>query len=151
MSTSSPTLLQAGEGKKLSIFGGIEFLVKVSSQDSAGAFTLLDSINPAETYLPPHVRADDFTFFVLEGEFEFQIDHQILRAGPGATGYIPRGTPFAFKVVSAVPGRALILTTPGGFDRCVEELSLLEDPADMPGVFQVCARHGITFLPAPTA
>lgn len=147
MSRSVPTLLQSDEGKKLCIFGGVEFLVKVSSQDSGGAFTLLDSLNPTETYLPPHVRQDDLTFYVQEGEFAFQMNDQSLRAGPGATIYIPRGTPFAFKAVSSASVRALVLATPGGFDRCLEELSALDDPSDMSRVFQVCARYGIEFLP----
>jgi quercetin dioxygenase-like cupin family protein len=153
MSKSRPTILQPNEGKKLRIFGGIEFTVKVSSQDSGGAFTLLDNINPAGTYLPPHVHAqEDETFYVLEGEVEFQVDNQIVRAGPGATVYGPRGIPHAFKVISSTPGRMLVLATPGGFEHCMEELSALpDDPPDMPKVFQVCAGHGIEFLPPPAS
>lgn len=153
MSPSGPTLLQSGEGKKIRIFGGVEFRVKVSSQQSGGAFTLLDNLNPAGTYLPPHVHAnEDETFTILEGEFEFYVADQTLRAGPGATVFAPRGIPHAFKVVSSTPGRALMLATPGGFERCMEELSALPlDPPDMPAVFQVCARYGIEFLPSPAA
>jgi quercetin dioxygenase-like cupin family protein len=153
MSQSEPTIVQPSEGKKITIFGGIEFLVKVSSQESAGAFTLLDNTNPAGTYLPPHVHAnEDETFTILEGEFEFYVADQTLRAGPGATVFAPRGIPHAFKVLSSTPGRALVLATPGGFERCMEELSALPlDPPDMPAVFQVCARCGIEFLPPPTA
>jgi quercetin dioxygenase-like cupin family protein len=153
MTSSGPTFLQPNEGKKLRIFGGVEFTVKVSGQDSGGAFTLLDNTNPAGTFLPPHVHSrEDETFYVLEGEFEFHCENQIVRAGPGATVFLPRGIPHAFKVLSSTPGRALVLTTPGGFDRCVEELSALpNDPPDMPRVFEVCARYGIEFLPPPAA
>jgi mannose-6-phosphate isomerase-like protein (cupin superfamily) len=149
VSKSGAILRQPNEGKKLCIFGGVEFLVKASSQESGGAFTLLDSLTPAGTFLPPHVHArEDETFYILEGEFDFYVADQTLRAGPGATVHAPRGLPHAFKVVSTVPGRALVLTTPGGFERCMEELSALpNDPADMPGAFQVCARCGIEFLP----
>ena len=151
MSQSEPLLLHAGEGKKLRIFGGVEFLVKVSSLESGGAFALLDNVNPAGTFLPPHVHAnEDETFLILEGEFEFTIADQTLRAGPGAMVFAPRGIPHAFKVISSTPGRALVLATPGGFEMCMEELSALpSDPPDMPGIFQVCARHGIEFLPPP--
>src|SRR2546426_11751862 len=108
MTTSGPTILQPNEGKKLRIFGGVEFIVKVSSQDSGGAFTLLDNTNPAGTILPPHVHGrEDETFYVLEGEFEFHSENQIVRAGPGATVFLPRGIPHAFKVLSSTPGRAL--------------------------------------------
>jgi len=153
MSKSGSTLRQRNEGKQIRIFGGVEFLVKVSSEESGGAFTLLDNINPAGTYLPPHVHArEDETFYILEGEFEFYVADQTLRAGPGATVYAPRGIPHAFKVLSPTPGRALVVTTPGGFEHCMEELSALPlDPPDMPQVFQVCARYGIEFLPPPAA
>jgi quercetin dioxygenase-like cupin family protein len=152
MTAAAPTLVQAGEGKKLKIFGGVEFQVKVSSEISGGAFTLLDNINPAGTYLPPHRHSrEDETFYILEGEFEFAVEGRSLHAGPGDTVFAPRGIPHSFKVVSPTPARALVLTAPGGFEHCMEELSQLStDPPDMPGVFQVCARYGIEFLPPPT-
>jgi len=152
MSKSGSTLRQRNEGKQIRIFGGVEFLVKVSSEESGGAFTLLDNINPAGTYLPPHVHArEDETFYVLEGEMEFHIDGQILRGGLGTTVFLPRAVPHAFKVVSSTPARVLVLTSPGGFERCMEELSTLADPSDMSKVFQVCARYGIEFLPPPVS
>ena len=152
MSKSGSTLRQRNEGKQIRIFGGVEFLVKVSSEESSGAFTLLDNINPAGTFLPPHVHArEDETFYVLEGEMEFHIDGQILRGGPGTTVFLPRAVPHAFKVLSSTPARVLVLTIPGGFERCMEELSSLEDPSDMSKVFQVCARYGIEFLPPPVS
>jgi quercetin dioxygenase-like cupin family protein len=147
-----PTILHQGEGKMLRIFGGGEYTVKVSSEASGGAFTLLDSLSPSGTVLPPHVHAsDDETFFILEGEFEFRAEGRSLRAGPGATFFAPRGIAHSFTVTSDTPGRALILTAPGGFDRCMEELSAVpSDPPDMEQVFAVCSRHGITFLPPPS-
>ena len=152
MSKSGSTLRQRNEGKHIRIFGGVEFLVKVSSEESGGAFTLLDNINPAGTFLPPHVHArEDETFYVLEGEMEFHVEGQILRGGPGTTVFLPRAVPHAFKVVSSTPARVLVLTSPGGFERCMEELSTLADPSDMSTVFQVCARYGIEFLPPPAA
>ena len=151
MSTSVPSVVQPGEGKKLRIFGGVEFLVKISSQDNGGAFTLLDNVNPGGTFLPPHVHGrEDETFYILEGEFEFQVAGQTMTAGPGATVFGPRGIPHSFKVLSSTPGRALVLTTPGGFERCMEELSALpNEPPDMSAVFEVCSRYGIEFLPPP--
>ena len=149
MSKSGPTIRQPNEGKHIRIFGDVEFFVKVGSEDSGGAFALLDNTNPAGTYLPPHVHHnEDETFYVLEGEFEFHIGDQNLRAGPGTTVFAPRSIPHAFKVTSASPARALVLVTPGGFERCMEELGELPlEPPDMAAVFQVCAKYGIEFLP----
>jgi quercetin dioxygenase-like cupin family protein len=153
MSTPAPTLVQSDEGKKIRIFGGVEFLVKVSSQDSGGAFSLLDNVNPVGTYLPPHIHTrEDETFYILEGEVEFQIGEQILRGGPGDTIFAPRNIPHAFKVTSDTPLRLLVLATPAGFEQCMEELSALGDsPSDMSSVIQICTRYGIEFLPPPAA
>ncbi len=151
MSSVEPAIVEPGEGKRIRIFGGIEFLVKVGSGQSGGTFSLLDCVHPAGTYLPPHVHArEDETFYVLEGEFGFQLGESTRRAGPGATVFAPRGIPHAFRVGDGGPGRTLVLVTPGGFEACMEELSALpNDPPDMPAVFEVCARYGITFLPPP--
>jgi quercetin dioxygenase-like cupin family protein len=151
MSTSEPLLRQRDDGKKLHIFGDVEFLVKVSSEESGGAFTLMDSLNPAGTYMPPHLHTTvDETFYILEGAFEFEVDGRVLRAGPGATVFAPRGIPHSLKVTSDTAGRALVLTAPGGFDRCIEDLAALpSDPPDMTRAFEVCWRHGIEFLPPP--
>lgn len=153
MGTSGPSIVQPGEGKHLRIFAGVEFRVKVSSEDSGGEFTLMDATNPAGTYLPPHIhRREDETFYILEGEFQFDVDGAILRAGPGATVFAPRGIPHAFKVTSSTPGRVLVMTTPGGIERCMEELSALpSNPPEMARVFEVAGRHGIEFLPPPPA
>ena len=86
----------------------------------------------------------------MEGEFEFQVGDRTLRVGPRATIYGPRGIPHEFRVADSAPGRALVVTTPGGFERFMEELSALpDDPPDMSRVVQVCARYGIEFLPPP--
>jgi quercetin dioxygenase-like cupin family protein len=153
MGQTEAKLVHRGEGKPLAIFGGVEFLVKISSDDTAGAFTLLENVNPAGTVLPPHIHHnEDETFYILDGEFEFVVGGQTLRAGAGDTAFAPRGIPHSFTVVSATPGRTLVLATPGGFERCMEELSgLASDPPDMAPVLEVCARHGIEFLPPPGA
>jgi len=152
MSGRTATVVQPEEGKRLRIFGGIEFVVKVSSQESTGAFTLLENLIPPGTYLPPHVHArEDETFSILEGDFEFQLGERTVRAGPGATVYAPSGTPHALRLVGSTPGRILLLATPGGFERCMEELDALPDPPDMLVAFQICGRHGIEFLPQEEA
>ena len=153
MSTSAPAILQPSEGPSMRIFGNIDFIVKVSSEQSGGEFTLLYNTNPAGTFLPPHIHSkEDETFYVLDGEYEFYVAGKVLKAGPGSTVFAPRGIAHAFKVVSETAGHVLVMATPGGFEKCVEEMSKLPlDPPDMPAVMQTCARYGIEFLPPPGA
>jgi quercetin dioxygenase-like cupin family protein len=144
-------MVQPEEGKTIRIFGDSEFVVKVSSEASGGVFSLVDNVNPAGTFLPPHIHhREDETFYILEGEFEFQVAGQTYKAEPGATVFAPRSIPHSFRVISDTPGRALILTVPGGFERCMEALGKLPlDPPDMAAVVQTCAEYGIEFLPPP--
>jgi quercetin dioxygenase-like cupin family protein len=152
MSATVPIAVQGDDGERIRIFGGIEFVVKVAAQDSGGAFSLLENINPPGTYLPPHIHTlEDETFYILDGEFEFQVGDQIVLASSGATVYAPRHIPHSFKVLSSTPGRALVFATPAGFEKCMRELSALPlEPPDMGQVLEVCARYGMEFLPPPT-
>ena len=151
MSTLEPSIVHANEGKTMRIFGGVEFTVKVSSEASGGAFTLIDNFNPAGPFLPPHIHhKESETFYILQGQYEFYIGDTVIKAGPGDTVFAPQGIAHAFKVVSETDGRVMLIVAPGGFDKCVEAMSKLPlDPPDMGAVVQTCMEHGIEFLPPP--
>ena len=151
MSTAKPKFVQDNAGQKITIFGGVEFYVKVSSAESGGALTLVDNHCPPGTFLPPHIHErEDETFYILEGAYEFEVGGSTIKAGPGDTVYAPKGIVHSFKVTSAAPGRNLVACVPGGFEDAMEELSKLPmNPPDMMAVVQTCAKYGIMFLPPP--
>ena len=151
MSLLDPRIVRKNEGKTIRIFAGVEFIVKVSSEDSGGAFTLLDNLNPAGTFLPPHIHhRESETFYIMEGQYEFNVDGTVIHAGPGDTVYAPQGVPHSFKVTSETDGRVMLYVSPGGFDLCAEAMSKLPlDPPDMGAIIQTCMEHGIEFLPPP--
>jgi mannose-6-phosphate isomerase-like protein (cupin superfamily) len=69
-----------------------------------------------------HKRHSD-TFFVLEGELEFQIDGRAIRAVAGTHLVAPRGAVHAFPVAIGGPARFLNIHTPGmHFDQYIREL-----------------------------
>jgi quercetin dioxygenase-like cupin family protein len=62
-----------------------------------------------ETFeVPPHVH-DDYadSFYVLEGEVEFTVGDDVVRAGPGTFVLAPPGTRHGFR--NPGPGRARVL------------------------------------------
>ena len=64
----------------------------------------------------PHYHANHSdSFYVLEGELEFQIDGRAVRAAAGTLVVAPRGAVHAFPVAIGGPARLLNLHTPGGF------------------------------------
>ena len=96
-----------------------EFLVPAAA--TGGALSVFRATMP-EGFGPPrhiHTREDE-VFLVLEGEALFDIDGRILRAGPGATVFMPRGVPHTFRVQSPV-AVMLGVMTPGGFEETVPQ------------------------------
>jgi quercetin dioxygenase-like cupin family protein len=56
----------------------------------------------------PHVHDDHAdSFYVLEGEVEFTVDDEVVRAGPGTFVLAPPGTRHGFR--NSGPGRAQML------------------------------------------
>jgi quercetin dioxygenase-like cupin family protein len=95
--------------------------IKARSEDTCGALGLVEG-SFYEGFGPPlHVhRREDEAFYMLEGEIRFRQGDDEFVAGPGSWVWGPRGVPHAFKVE---PGgaRALVIITPGGFERMFEE------------------------------
>jgi mannose-6-phosphate isomerase-like protein (cupin superfamily) len=71
-----------------------------------------------------HKRHSD-SFYVLEGELEFQVGEETVHATAGAYVLAPPGVPHSFRNRGTVPARALNLHTPGGFAQYWRELAEL--------------------------
>lgn len=95
--------------------------IKARAEDTGGALGLVEA-NFYEGFGPPlHVHhREDEGLYVLEGEIRFRQGDDEFVAGPGTLVWAPREVPHAFKVQ---PGgaRALVIVTPGGFERMFEE------------------------------
>jgi len=81
----------------------------------------------------PHYHADHSdSFYVIEGELEFQIDGRTIRAGAGTLVAAPRGAVHAFPVAIGSRARFLNLHTPGGFERYLRRLNEMRDRGEKP-------------------
>ncbi len=98
-------------------------LIKATASQTGGAFGLIEQLAPVGAGSPYHVhRAEDETFYILNGELEFISEGRRFVKGPGAYVFLPRNIPHGFRVVGASPSQFLILTTPGGFEGFVTEM-----------------------------
>ena len=76
-----PFARQAGEGEALWWLGSLA-IIKAAREETGGRFTLVEvAENEGETPLHVHHREDE-TFFVLEGEIDFEVDGKRLIDGP---------------------------------------------------------------------
>jgi quercetin dioxygenase-like cupin family protein len=133
--------------------------VRVSGEQTGGAFALADHLARRGNASPVHVHdRDDETFFVLDGELRVFADEEENAAGPGTVAVLPRRLRHAYVVTSAT-ARFLTLHTPAGFEQFAAEvgqparaLTLPPPPAgppDFAALAQAAARHHITILAPP--
>jgi quercetin dioxygenase-like cupin family protein len=96
--------------------------IKARAEDTGGALGVLEGQFFEEGYGPPlHVHSrEDEAMYVLEGQIRFRVGDDEFVAAPGTWVWQPRGVPHTFRVESE-GGRALVIFTPGGFERMFEE------------------------------
>ena len=70
-------------------------------------------------------RIQEETFYVLEGECEWQVGDQRVRATPGTYLFVPPGVPHNIANVADKPARALMTVSPPGHEHYFEELAEL--------------------------
>ena len=99
----------------------ILWLIHVTSQQTGGAYCLLEEYCPKNSGPPPHYHDQVEGFYLLEGEITFQAGDEILQAQDGFSVTIPRGTVHSFRVDSEV-AHILNFYTPGGFEQTIIEL-----------------------------
>lgn len=108
-----PIVRNAGEGERLRFFGGGILTMKVTAEETGGAFLLFEDVMSQGKTTPLHVHADeDETLYVLEGEILVHIDGDDHVVGANGVAVAPRGVPHAFLVKSET-ARVLTLQTPG--------------------------------------
>lgn len=109
---------------------GSLYQIKARAEDTSGALGLVEGSFYQGFGPPLHVHGrEDEAFYVLEGQIRFRQGDDEFVAGPDAWIWGPRGVPHTFKVESE-RARALIMVTPGGFERMFEEggVAVAESP-----------------------
>jgi quercetin dioxygenase-like cupin family protein len=68
-------------------------------------------------------RMTDEAFYVLEGTFGFQLGEETVEVSAGAFVFAPKGVVHAFWNQGPSPARMLVMMSPSGFVRYLEELA----------------------------
>lgn len=96
---------------------------KVSQKETDGAWSLFESLVPAGFGVPLHLHhGQEEWFWILQGEFEFEVGGALNRLGPGMSQFAPRRVPHRWRKTREADGRMLILVQPSAgmedfFDR----------------------------------
>jgi quercetin dioxygenase-like cupin family protein len=128
--TSKVVIHTTGEGKVLPM--GIRFLSTGENSAHTSMFELTLSAG-SSTGLHVH-RVHEETFYVLEGECEWQIGEKQVHAKPGAFVFIPPSVPHNISNSGDKPVKMLLTASPSGLEDYFVELSALLAHGGLPNV-----------------
>ncbi|WP_318574152.1 cupin domain-containing protein, partial [Providencia stuartii] len=89
--------------------------IKISGNDTAGSLAVFEQTGLTPNGGPPlHVHPNqDEWFYVIEGNYHFQVGEEQFRLKPGDTIFLPRNIPHAFIQLSNT-GRLIVSYMPAG-------------------------------------
>ena len=142
-----PIIVKNDEGHKLNVMGDNQ-VIKLSSKDTNGRFTLIEQNNNPGMGIPPHVHEnEDEVFHVLVGEVEIIIGEEATVLSAGDMIFCPRGVAHSWKVVGEEKAKAMLSIFPAGLEGMFEELSALTaGPPDMEKVIGICGKYNLKFV-----
>jgi quercetin dioxygenase-like cupin family protein len=157
MNAAEMVLLKPGESgleNPLDILGD-QVLLKLGGRDTAGQLTVMMGITPPKAGPPLHRHSrEDESFYVLEGEYLFEVDGKQFHAGPGTFAFLPRGTAHTFQNVTDKPAKLLIITQPAGVENFFVEVDAamrgMTEP-DMSVLLPIFSKFGMELLGPPIA
>ena len=153
----SGTHVSPGEGASVWLVGDL-ITVKVASEETDGAVSIVEESTPPQGGPPPHFHQQEGeALYVLEGEVEFLVGERTIRASTGSCAYIPRRTLHTFKNVGTSPSRVLAVVTPGGLGKffleagepATEGSSPPEGEQDVGRIVEIGQKYGLQIPPPP--
>ena len=129
--------------------------VKLSGADTGGTYAIVESTTQPQSGPPLHRHSlEDESFYVLEGQYTFEVDGQRILAGPGTALFAPRGTVHTFMNVGSTPGRMLTVVQPAGLDSFFVDMDAAVANEKAPDFVQLAAiykQYGLELLGPPLA
>ena len=146
-----PKVVPPGAGKALHVLGDVVTSL-VAGAETGGAYAVQQQATHPGGGPPLHRHSrEDEGFFVLEGEYEFRVGEQTVRAVPGTFVFGPRGIPHTFKCVGPGPGKIQVIISPPGLEAFFEEVDVLarQGPPDEGQVVALAGKYGVEIFGPP--
>src|SRR2546421_7841262 len=127
-------VLKAGEGRLIPL-GPIRMSIQEDGTHTRETLGVAEfEVAPHAPTPPPHIhRTFEEGFYVLEGELEFLVGTQTMRAGTGTFVMVPIGALHTFSNPTDKPARFLNTFTPPRYIHYFEEMSELIQAGVAPG------------------
>ncbi len=149
---------QPGEGTSY-WFGEDLYTFKAIGEETGEAYALFEVVVAPEGGTPPHRHSrENESFYIQDGEIEFQLDGQAIVATAGTFLHSPKGQMHQFINASGTPAKLLIWVTPAGFEKFMAEVGKRADsqvapvalgPDDLEKILTTAPKYGIEITPPP--
>ncbi|HEY9783020.1 MAG TPA: cupin domain-containing protein [Leptolyngbyaceae cyanobacterium] len=124
-----PTLVPPGKGSTYLVLGDL-YTILATGKDTGGEYGVYEAVMHPQSTIPPHTHDQtDEAHYILEGEFEYQIDDQTIVATPGTFLNFTRGQCHSFKNIGSKPAKMLVWVTPAGGEQFFVEAG---QPVNLP-------------------
>jgi quercetin dioxygenase-like cupin family protein len=154
MSAGASKSCHRDEGRTVHVLGA-DITIKISSRDTAGAFSVFEGRTPPLQGPPLHRhRFQDEWWYIVEGEYRFEVDGQEIYARTGDVVFAPRGSVHTFQNIGSAPGHTVTTVVPGGVDLFFEELDAAAPRGtvpELPRLLPIFEKHSQELLGPPMA
>ena len=138
-------ILAPGEGLSVEnpMGGGLTF--KITSDESDGALTAIETFVVRQEGPPLHVHDQDEVIYILAGSLRVKLGDTLRQAPTGSFVFIPRGTPHTWQNVGAEPLRffATIMPAAVAFEEFFKRYAQLPaEERDVEAFARVAAKTG---------
>jgi quercetin dioxygenase-like cupin family protein len=123
--------------------------VHLRREDTGDAFCLLVDYPPPGWFLPPHRHLNEAeTIYVVEGEFEMEVDGRASSLAPGQSLHVPRGVVHSSRNVGTTPGQRVLIFSPAGLEGFFLEAGAPtpDEEVDASAAGAAAQRYGMEFV-----
>ena len=152
--------LQPGQGRSY-YFGQDLYTFKAIGEETGEAYALCEVIVAPQGGTPLHRHhRENESFYVQEGEIEFQLDDRTIVATAGTFLHSPQGQLHRFTNLTATSAKILVWLTPAGFEKFIAEVGKAVNgqitpgaslsPEDLDRILTTAPKYGIEIVPPPS-
>ncbi|MBW4491022.1 MAG: cupin domain-containing protein [Trichocoleus desertorum ATA4-8-CV12] len=153
-------LVQSNQGRSY-YFGQDLYTFKAIGEETGEAYALCEVIVAPQGGTPPHRHSrENESFYVQDGEIEFQLDDRTLVTTSGTFLHSPKGQMHRFTNTTATSAKMLVWVTPAGFEKFIAEVGkAVNGPItpvaslsaeDLNKILTTAPKYGIEIIPPPS-
>ena len=131
------------------VFLGVTMQIHLSGAQTGGEFSMIGAtMTPGgDGGLHVHTREDE-SVHLLDGCLDVTVAEETFTLQPGQTYFAPRNIPHRLRNTGEVPARALLINTPGTFDKFVQMAGIPAGQAEHTFAFPDAEQVQRLFAPA---